>query len=91
MSVEKTRADKLKETGIKNFGSEEAWRASRAAAGRKGAANRKKPGGFFKTAKENPELHRELSSRAGKTSKRGKSADKKTVTGQEVVTGEAAS
>lgn len=85
------RGEQLKEAGIRRFGSEEAWRASRAAAGKKGAANRKKPGGFFKTAKENPELHRELSIKGGKTSKRGTSADKKTVTGQEVTTGEATS
>lgn len=83
------RAEKLKQAGIKRFGSEAAWRANLAAGGKKGANSRTKPGGFYTIAKTNPELHKELSSRGGTKSKRGvASADQKIANSQDTAEGQ---
>lgn len=64
-----TRAELLKQAGIKRFGSEEAWRHHLSESA-KLADKTKNPRGFSVIAAKNPELHKELSSRGGKRSKR---------------------
>lgn len=67
MSVELTRAEKLRLSGIKKYGSEAAWRKALSDGAKK--ADRTTPRGF---AVIDPELHKEFSSRGGRKSKRTK-------------------
>jgi hypothetical protein len=64
MEEKLTRADKLRLTGIKRFGSEAAWRKHLSESANK--ADRTTPRGF---AVIDPELHREISSKGGKSYK----------------------
>lgn len=69
---ELSRAEKLRLSGIKRYGSEEAWREFLRQASNKSRRNHKGNGYFAQLAKQDPNKLRELSSKGGKVGKSDK-------------------
>lgn len=76
MEEKKTRSEMLREAGIARFGSEEAWRAKLKEWSNR--ADRSTPRGFEVLKYKDPEGHRKISSKGGKTPRRKKGDNEKT-------------
>lgn len=71
-----SRADKLRIKGIEKYGSEAAWRAKLKEWSNR--ADRSTPRGFEVLKYKDPEGHRKISSKGGKTPRRKKGDNEKT-------------